>query len=638
VTQWKRPMQSVSHLRCPAAALKVVAALSLAASLLVAAIGGPLAAAVQLPTGLSQLLATYNATAVVRGVVVFDAVPTAVDASGLASLGLSVQRMHHLPLALVYGPVSAIQSAITLGRAVDVYPDDPIQLLDTASSDAMGSAAARASGFTGRGVTVAVVDSGCDASHPDLADHVVHNIKLYSGEYANLPPDASSRIVVANETGPYQNTDIGGGHGTHVAGIIAADSTTDQGGGSRYGVAPDASLVCFSIGEILFTTAVVTAYDYMLDQPDLRGIKVVNNSWGNSFRQFDPRDPVSVVTRAVSDLGVTVVFAAGNSGYEDAEMSLNPFSEAPWVVSVAAGTLDHHRGDFSSNGLVYDNSQPTQIGGGGHTTWTGDRIGTYHPDVTAPGVAISSTCDTAGTVIGPCPPPNYDNATADGTSMASPHVAGAAAVLLQANPNLTPAQILSALEATATPVLAGDGTALPFWEIGYGYVDLRAAVTLVRGRNWSKDLARAQAKADTRVLADGFAVPKSDMWQYDAPRATFVGTDAHTFTIVVPLGTGFLKVSLSHPSLAVVGINGTSYTVTVRDVAGKVLGTTSESLTEGAGTATAFIDLGAVGPVAYGTFSFDVSGVYAASDPDTLDSDSLLGRVVALHVAQLVRN
>jgi negative regulator of sigma E activity len=101
VTQWKRPMQSVSHLRRPAAALKVVAALSLAASLLVAAIGGPLAAAVQLPTRLSQLLATYNATAVVRGVVVFDAVPTAVDASGLASLGLSVQRMHHLPLALV---------------------------------------------------------------------------------------------------------------------------------------------------------------------------------------------------------------------------------------------------------------------------------------------------------------------------------------------------------------------------------------------------------------------------------------------------------------------------------------------------------------------------------------------------------
>ena len=128
------------------------------------------------------------------------------------------------------------------------------------------------------------------------------------------------------------------------------------------------------------------------------------------------------------------------------------------------------------------------------------------------------------------------------------------------------------------------------------------------------------------------------MWQYAAPPATFEGTDSHTYAAPVALGTDFLKVSLSHPSLAVVGINGTSYTVTVRDAAGRVLGTTTESLTEGAGTATAFIDLSKVGPVVYGTFPFDVSGVYAASDPDTLDSDSLLGRVVALSVAQLSRN
>ena len=596
------------------------------------------AVSVDLPTGLGQLLTTYAPSASVRGIAEFPAVPSSGQVSALRGLGLVVQPMRHVPLALVAGPVSAMQAAVTGGLADDVYPDDPIQLLDTASSDAMGAALPRAAGFTGKGVTVAVVDSGCDASHPDLADHVVHNVQLFSAEYANLPPDQSNTIVVTHEVGPYQNSDLGSGHGTHVAGIIAADSTTDPGGG-RYGVAPDANLVCYSIGEVLFTTAVVTAYDHMLDQPDLWGIKVVNNSWGNSFRQFDPRDPVSVVTRAVSDLGVTVVFAAGNSGYEDAEMSLNPFSEAPWVISVAAGTLDHHRGDFSSNGLVFDNSQPGQIGGGGHTTWTGDRIGVYHPDVTAPGVAISSTCDTAGTVIGPCPPPNYDNATADGTSMASPHVAGAAAVLLQANPSLTPAQVFSALEATATLVKAADGSALPFWEAGYGYVDLNAAVNLVRSKTWTKGLPKAQAAADARALAgDGYAVSRSDMWQYAAPPATFMGTDAHTYTAPVAPGTGFIKVTLSHPSLAVVGINGTSYTVTVKDAAGRVLGTTTESLTEGAGTASAFIDLSKAGPIVYGTFSFDVSGAYAASDPDSLDSDSLLGRVVALQVAQLSRN
>ena len=605
-----------------------------------ASLGSPAARALTLvvPTGLGQLLTTYDGAAVVRGIAEFGSVPGASQVAALEGLGLVVQPMRHVPLALVAGPVASMEAAVATGAAEDVYPDLSIELLDTASSDAMGSALPRAAGFTGKGVTVAVVDSGCDASHPDLADHVVHNVKLYSAEYASLPPDASNRIVVANETGPYQNTDIGGGHGTHVAGIVAADSTTDPTGG-RYGVAPDASLICYSIGEVLFTTAVVTAYDHMLDQPDLWGIDVVNNSWGNSFRQFDPRDPVSVVTKAVADLGVVVVFASGNSGSEDAEMSLNPFSEAPWVISVAAGSLDHHRGDFSSNGLVYDNSQPTQIGGGGHTWWTGDRIGVYHPDVTAPGVDISSTCDTVGSVIGPCPPPDYGQAVASGTSMASPHIAGAAAVLLQANPSLTPDQVRSALQATATAVAAADGSALPFWEVGYGYADLNAAVSLVRSKSWSKDLPRAQSRADGRVLAaDGFAVTRSDMWTYDAPRGTVAGTDSHTYAVAVPIGTTHVKVTLSHPSLAVVGINGTSYTVTVRDAAGQVLGTTTESLTEGAGTASVFIDLRSFQnpPVAFGAFTFEVSGEYAAADPDTLDSDSLLGRMVTLQVAQVI--
>jgi serine protease AprX len=592
-----------------------------------------------LPTGLARLVAsTASATDSIRGIATFGSVPTAAQVSGLESLGLVVQPMRHVPLALVAGPASSMQAAVLNGAADDVYPDEAIHLLDTASSDAMGAGALRAMGFTGKGVTVGVVDSGCDASHPDLGDHVVHNVKLYSAEYANIPPDASNRIVIANETGPYQNTDIAGGHGTHVAGIIAADSTTDP-AGTRFGVAPDASLVCYSIGEVLFTTAVVTAYDHMLDQPDLWGIDVVNNSWGNSFRQFDPRDPVAVVTRAVADQGVVVVFASGNSGSENAEMSLNPFSEAPWVVSVAAGSLDHRRGDFSSNGLVYDNSQPTQIGGGGHTWWTGDRIGVYHPDVTAPGVDISSTCDTAGSVIGPCPPPDYGQAVASGTSMAAPHIAGAAAVLLQANPALTPDQLRSALQSTATPVAASDGSALPFWQVGYGYVDLSAAVSLVRSKNWSRDLPKAQTRADARVLvADGFGVTRTDLWTYDAPRGTVAGTDSHTYAVAVPVGTTHVKVTLSHPSLAVVGINGTSYTVTVRDAAGQLLGTSSESITAGAGTASAFIDLRSFQnpPVAYGAFTFEVSGEYAASDPDTLDSDSLMGRMVTLQVAQVI--
>ena len=592
--------------------------------------------------GLDRLRSAYTAVAVTQGIATFEAPPTAAQVSGLQALGLFVQPMRNVPLAIVHGSVAAMETAVSTGLVSDVYPNERIELFDTRSADAMGAAVTRAAGLTGKGVTVAVVDSGCDASHPDLADHVVHNVKLYSGEYANIRPDGSNTIAVPVEMGPYQNSDIGSGHGTHVAGIIAADSTTDP-MGARLGVAPDAELVCYSIGEVLFTTAVVTAYDHLLDQPDLWGVDVVNNSWGNSFRQFDPRDPVAVVTKAVADLGVIVVFAAGNSGHQNAEMGLNPFSQSPWVISVAAGTIDHHRGNFSSNGLIFDNSQPSQVGAGGHTFFLGDRIGVYHPDVTAPGVSISSTCDTAGSpaVIGPCPPPNYGNATASGTSMASPHVAGAVAVLLQANPNLTSDQVRSALQSTATPVAAANGSALPFWQVGYGYVDLAAAVSLVRsGSNWAKDVQRAQSRADARVLAaDGYSVPRSDFWTYDAPRLAVGGSDRRTYATNVPIGTTHLKVTLSHPSGAVVGRNLMNYTVTVRDAAGQLLGTTTEA-PAGAGTASVFIDLRSFAnpPVVFGAFTFEVSGELAVSDPDTLDSESLLGRMVTLQVAQVVTN
>lgn len=583
--------------------------------------------------GLSRLLAAYEPSISLRGIATFAAIPTALEVTQMRALGLAVQPMKHVPLAVVSGSVAAMQAAVSSGIATDIYPEESIELLDTVSSDAMGAAATRAAGLTGRGVTVAVVDSGCDASHPDLANRVKRNVKLYSGEYANIRPDGSNTIVIPFEMGPHQNSDIAGGHGTHVAGIIAADGTTSP---ARLGVAPEADLVCYSIGEVLFTTAVVTAYDHMLDQPDMWSIDVVNNSWGNSFRQFDPRDPVAVVTKAVADAGATIVFAAGNSGNGNAEMSLNPFSQAPWVISVAASTITHQRGNFSSNGLRYDNSEARPVGKGGHTTFLGDRIGMYHPDVTAPGVSISSTCASSGVAVGPCPPPNYTNISASGTSMASPHVAGAAAVLLQANPNLTMKQLLSAMQATTTPVKAADGTALPFWQVGYGHVELGAAANLVRHKHWEREISRAQASADTLVLAnDGHAVRRSDFWTYDAPRVAAGGSDARDFVAAVDPTTTHLKITLSHPSLAVIGRNNMNYTVTVKDAAGRVLGTTTEATT-GAGTASAFLDLAALAPT-FGNFTYEVRGVTAVSDPDTIDSESLLGRMVTLQVAQVVK-
>ena len=604
-----------------ALAAKAPAALDIAA----------LDAAPHVPVGVNRLARAGIAV----GIATFDATPDAAALAPLRRLGLTVQPMKHLPLAIVQGPVAALRAAVASGAARDVYPDERVQLLDTASSDAMGAAAARMHdpAYTGAGVTVAVVDSGCDASHKDLADHVAHNVKLIGKEYLNQPPDpyvpGDGALVVPIELLPYRNSDLGSGHGTHVSGIVAADGST---GDDHFGVAPDATLICYSIGEVLFTTAVISAYDHMLDQPDLWGIDVVNNSWGNLYTQYDPANPVNVATKAVADRGVVVVFAAGNAGTDHGEASLNPWAMPPWVISVAAGDLDHNRAYFSSDGLEYDNSTPVGIGASGHTVFTGDRIGMYHPDVTAPGYNISSTCDSLGTVVGPCLP--NSNASASGTSMASPHIAGAAAVLKGANPKLTVHQVRVALQVTATP-LADES---PFWEAGYGYADLGAAVRLVTRADWRDRLETLQEKRDRAVLGSrAYAVRRSDFWTWTPPAAAVGGaTDSRTFTVPVSHKTSAVKVTIGHPSTVNADGNFMEYDVTLRDAAGTVVATTTEL--SGTGTATAFVDLSTLAArAAFGDWTVEVSGTEAASDPDTLDSDSALGDSITLQVAQLAR-
>jgi serine protease AprX len=216
--------------------------------------------------------------------------------------------------------------------------------------------------------------------------------------------------------------------------------------------------------------------------------------------------------------------------------------------------------------------------------------------------------------------------------MAAPHIAGAAAVLLQANPDLTPTQVRQALQATATPMVNANGEPLPFWQQGYGYVDLTKAVALVRSSGWAKKLSSADTKASKRVSEDGFTVDRSEFWTYAPPRATVAGTtDSRSYQVSVTSKTRYLKVTLSHPSTTVLTGNNMFYDLTVKDAAGTVIATGEELAS--AGTNTAFIDLQSVAGISYGTFTIEISGFLAVSDPDTFDSDSLLGRMNTLQVA-----
>jgi serine protease AprX len=188
---------------------------------------------------------------------------------------------------------------------------------------------------------------------------------------------------------------------------------------------------------------------------------VISNSWGTSGA-FAPDDPINVASKIAHDAGLVVVFAAGNEG--PGLNTLNPYCVAPWVICVAAGEKDGRSvADFSSRGVP------------------GDPL--LRPTVTAPGVDIAAARATTGIVLNTffavdllaLGPDAVSYAVASGTSMATPHVSGTVALMLEANPALDPDTVKSLLVQTATP-MPGFGV----HEAGAGYLNAFEAVRAAR--------------------------------------------------------------------------------------------------------------------------------------------------------------
>src|SRR5437016_11610543 len=422
----------------------------------------------------------------------------------MLNLGAGVVQFKNLELVAGVATPAQINAIAALPGVQSVYLNRQLQyygrpggayaLLLHESVPTIRADAVQAIGITGKGVGIAILDSGIDGLYnPDLVypTHTVQNVKVifnlsdvvtFKGP-APKPLKQGADLFVEN----LPNSETSVGHGTHVAGITAALGTAS--GGYYKGVAPGANVVGIGTGDILFIFWALAGFDYILDHQQVYNIKVVNNSWGTSGA-FDPKDPINKASKKVHDKGVTVVVAAGNDGPD--QNTLNPYRGAPRETGVAAGCK--LVSPDPTNSAIHCADQTGQ----NRPAWLADfssrgipGSSLYHPDITAPGVHIVSTRASTGTVLNALDA-NHDfdltsscaissaneqyYTCASGTSMATPHVVGVVALMQEAaGGSLTPDQIASVLTATARPL---PGFAL--WEVGAGYLDALAAVTAVR--------------------------------------------------------------------------------------------------------------------------------------------------------------
>jgi serine protease AprX len=363
-------------------------------------------------------------------------------------------------------PDAALTPLAALPQVASAHQDRPAWAADYLSTRSTGANVAHQSfGYTGAGVGVAVVDSGIASWDDDLTARG-------GGEYPYGNQRVSKFVDFVNgQSLPYDDH----GHGTHVAGIILGNGYDSH--GRQVGMAPDASLVSLKVldGEGRGTiSSIIAALDWIAANGAAYNIRVVNLSVGAAVTQSYWIDPLTLAAKRLTERGIVVVAAAGNLGKNaDGEPQYGGIlapGNAPWVLTVGAS---------STNGTVRQNDDVVAgFSSAGPTR--GDYLA--KPDLVAPGHGVlslaapgsalynaSSDSLVTGQVNTPYPP----YLSLSGTSMAAPQVSGAAALMLQANPRLTPNLIKAILQYTA----ASDD-AYSALQQGAGFLDVLGAVRL----------------------------------------------------------------------------------------------------------------------------------------------------------------
>ena len=386
---------------------------------------------------------------------------------------------------VAYVPDSALLALTRVPGLIDVSLDRRVHGTLERTGATVGAGWVRDTlGYDGTGVGIAIIDSGVANWHDDLG---------------------SSRVTRFVDFVNYQSSAYDDyGHGTHVAGIIAGNGHDSE--GRRRGIAPGATLLVEKVLDATgqgYISNVIAAIDYAIANKDALNIRVINLSVAAGVYESYTTDPLTLAARRAVEAGIVVVSAAGNLGKNAKGQSqyggIGAPGNAPWVLTVGAsshqGTID--RADdtiagFSSRGPSAIDYQAK-------------------PDIVAPGVGIESIAEAGSTLWntkplmrlwGTVPTATEPYLSLSGTSMAAPVVSGTIALMLQANPTLTPNLVKAILQYTAEARPAYDALTQ-----GAGFLNSRGAVELAVSVSDA-----AEEAAPATLAADGTAWSQHVIW------------------------------------------------------------------------------------------------------------------------------
>lgn len=388
--------------------------------------------------------------------------------------------------------------------------------------------------------SVFVIDSGIDATHADLplGTKIIQNTQRVVSTNAGNTGITVGGVALDGFTPSLSienipNTDTVG-HGTHCAGIVGGYGS--RSGGNYGGVAPGVKIVGSGGGAVILVLDALAGWEYGLSHQDLYKIRVVTNSYGPlGGGEYNPDHPFMIASKLAYERNITVLWAGGNDG--EAKDTLSPYAQAPFVIGVAAGTKDGMLAGFSSRGLprgerlnddnpLNDNDAPTLTapGNGRYFESSLTRYG-FTSDiisVRALGNFGASSGLTADTELPAGMIPFYTQIS--GTSMATPFAAGVVALMLDADPTLTPDEIKQILTDTATAMPGYQD-----YEVGAGYINAFAALDKVYNR--SKPYRNFSTPNFNAVFGEERPATQAFHIDYDPTVSGASSANATTFTV-----------------------------------------------------------------------------------------------------------